>query len=225
MSLINQALKKAQHDRSTPPANSPVPGGGAADYRAPQPAVSRKNGLLAIMAGFAVLIGLVAGLTVLLLAREETPQTAPVTAAPPAEPIPAAATPAVTTKAPTATTTAATPAPATQQTLAGLAAARAAAEAAVAEQQASERAAQAASKEAARKAAAGPDPKLIDWLTKVKLNGVRIADNGESKVLLNNEAFGIGDTVNYVLGLKVLVIQEQRVLFVDPNGQKYLKRL
>ena len=54
---------------------------------------------------------------------------------------------------------------------------------------------------------------------------MRLADDGNSKVILNNDVYGIGDTVNYSLGLSILIIQEKRVLFVDRNDKKYVKRL
>jgi len=35
----------------------------------------------------------------------------------------------------------------------------------------------------------------------------------------------LGEYVNFKLGLKVMIIQEKRILFVDENGKKYMKRL
>lgn len=222
MSLINQALKKAQHDRSTMPASNPVPESSAGMQRAPQTGARNNNTTLAVIAGFAVLIGLVAGLTVLLLSGSDS-RPAPLAQAPSPQAVQAEPKP-ISDPRPTELKTA-EPSPAAQGKLAELAAAREAAEAEAAKQREAELAAKAAAEEAARKAAAKPDPKIIDWLSKVKLAGVRIADNGESKVLLNNDAYGIGDTVNYSLGVKVLIIQEKRVLFVDRNDKKYLKKL
>ena len=46
-----------------------------------------------------------------------------------------------------------------------------------------------------------------------------------SKVILNNKAYSVGDTVNLRLGLKILIIQEKRLLFIDANGKKYMKQL
>ena len=211
MSLINQALKKAQQDRSGAASSSFAPQGSSATG-APAPSGSKnKFSTLAIIGGFAVLIGLVAGLTVLLLSGEDAPPAASVaTETPVQEPAPQPAQPLPTTPANTQTAPAPTPAE--------LEAANAAAEAKLAAEKA-------AAEEAARKAAAGPNPKIIDWLSKVKLAGVRLSEGSENKVLLNNDAYGVGDTVNYSLGLKVLIIQEKRVLFIDKNDKKYLKKL
>jgi hypothetical protein len=38
-------------------------------------------------------------------------------------------------------------------------------------------------------------------------------------------SYSVGETVNLGLGLKVLIIQEKRILFIDPNGKKYLKQV
>lgn len=225
MSLINQALKKAQRDRSAAPTSNPIPESNSGMQAAPRAGSGTNKGLaLGIIAGFSLLIGVVAGLTVLLLSGDdqqpaplaEAQQPAKVEAPAPAPQPSVAASPAPTSSAPTSSA---------NDTLSELAAAREAAEAEAAKQREAMLAAQAAEEEAARKAAATPDPKIIDWLSKVKLAGVRIADNGDSKVLLNNDAYGAGDTVNYSLGVKVLIIQESRVLFVDKNDKKYLKKL
>ena len=221
MSLINKALKKAQSDRSAMPAGNPLPEGSNHMQSAPPAARGTHKGIvLGTVAGFAILIGLVAGLTVLLLSGD-TPQATPV------------AQPAVAVQPPNTRPMAAAPAPLVAQapattpedTLAALAAARQAAEAEAAKQRDAKIAAQTAADEAARSAAATPDAKIIDWLSKVKLVGVRLADDGNSKVILNNDVYGIGDTVNYSLGLSILIIQEKRVLFVDRNDKKYVKRL
>lgn len=230
MSLINQALKKAQRDRSAAPTSNPIPESNSGMQAAPRAGSGTNKGLaLGIIAGFSLLIGVVAGLTVLLLSGDdqqpaplaEAQQPAKVEAPAPAPQPAVAASPAPTSSAPTTSA----PTSSANDTLSELAAAREAAEAEAAKQREAMLAAQAAEEEAARKAAATPDPKIIDWLSKVKLAGVRIADNGDSKVLLNNDAYGAGDTVNYSLGVKVLIIQESRVLFVDKNDKKYLKKL
>lgn len=102
--------------------------------------------------------------------------------------------------------------------------AREAAEAqAAAEAKAAAAAAKAAEEEAAR-AAAAPSDAIIEWLGKAKVSAVRLSDT-ESKVILNGQTYTVGEFVNYKLGLKVLVIQEKRLLFVDKNGKKYMKRL
>jgi hypothetical protein len=81
-----------------------------------------------------------------------------------------------------------------------------------------------ATADATARAAAPPSDEAIAWLGNARLSGVRISET-DSRIILNGRAYGIGDYVNFNLGLKVMVIQEERVLFVDDNGKKYMKRL
>ena len=57
-----------------------------------------------------------------------------------------------------------------------------------------------------------------------KITGVRLSDTG-NKVILNNKAYAAGETAHFGLKLKVLLIQQHRVFFIDANGKKYMKRL
>lgn len=177
---------------------------------------------LGLVAAFAVMLGLIAVLAVMLLKEEPIAEPAPAINTAQAKPqASASAEPAATISAPL-------PPAESPEVLAELQRAREAAEAEAARQRKAELAAAAAKKaaeeEAARKAAAQPDPKIIDWLSKVTISGVRLSGT-ESKVLLNDDAYSVGDTVNYSLGLKVYIIQDKRVLFIDKNDKKYLKRL
>ena len=231
MSLINQALKKAQNDRSSAPQSPSLSGSNT--ISTPQTEKRGPNvGLtLTLVAAFAVMLGLIAVLAVMLLKDKPIVEPAPTSNTAQVEP--EASTPAepatVTPPQPLETTE-------SPEVLAELQRAREAAEAEAARQReaaeaeaarlaAAAAAKKAAEEEAARKAAAKPDPKVIDWLSKVTISGVRLSGGTDSKVLLNDDAYGVGDTVNYSLGLKVYVIQEQRVLFIDKNDKKYLKRL
>lgn len=81
-----------------------------------------------------------------------------------------------------------------------------------------------AAEEAAARAAAEPSQKIIDWLTEAQVTGVKLSATN-SKVILNGKSYGVGEYVNFALGLKIMIIQEERILFVDKNGQKYMKRL
>ncbi len=220
MSLINQALRKAQHQRT--PNRSAT----AADHAsAPQPnhhqnsSTSKPGLVIGLAAGIALLIGLVAGLTIVVLRKDPAPAVQQAT-------LPVAPINPVT---PTATQTQPliTPAPlpaATQSieqdkpsVLHELRLAREAAEAKVATEAA-------AAQKAAATAIAKPSQDIIQWLGQAKVSGVRISASG-SKVILNNKAYSVGETVNFGLGLKVLIIQEKRLLFIDPNGKKYMKQL
>jgi hypothetical protein len=204
MSLINQALRKAQRDRSPNRMASP-----AERTAAPESAYTPSNGMppglvLGLVAGIALLIGLVAGLLVVILQKDPAPiqqAISPATQAVAVQAITRAPAPAqtVTRKQPSV--------------LEELRIARQAAEAKAA-----------ADAVAAEKAAAKPGQNIISWLSAATVSGIRLSDTG-NKVILNNKSYVVGESVNYALGIKVLVIQEERVLFIDANGKKYMKQL
>jgi len=223
MSLINQALRKAQQQRTpSRPAT-------AADHASASPTNYRGNSnqsglLIGLVAGIALLIGLVAGLTIVVLRIDPasvTQQAATLSA--PVKQI-APATPVIQPLAPP------TPAPTqpleqgSPSVLNDLRLARVAAEAKAAADATSAKQVEAAKQLAATKAAAKPSQDIIQWLGKSKISGVRLSTSG-NKVILNNKAYSVGETVNLGLGLKVLIIQEKRILFIDPNGKKYLKQV
>jgi len=231
MSLINQALRKAQRDRS--PNRMPQPGEqGPAAY-----ANSATNGLrptlvVGLVIALAVLLGLVAGLSVVLFKGEsaapaQPPATAPLAGT--AAPAPAPDTPVDPPITPPSATARvkpeAAPAPGVVEELRRAREATEAEAAAQAEAAAAKAAAEAKAAEVeAARAAAQPSEDIIDWLGRAKLSGVRLSDT-ESKVILNGQAYAVGEYVNFKLGLKVMIIQESRVLFMDNNGKKYMKRL
>ena len=223
MSLINQALRKAQQQRTpSRPAT-------AADHASASPTNYRGNSnqsglLIGLVAGIALLIGLVAGLTIVVLRKDPTPVTQQAATLPaPVKQI-APATPVIQPLAPP------TPAPTqpleqgSPSVLNDLRLARVAAQAKAAADATSAKQVEAAKQLAATKAAAKPSQDIIQWLGKSKISGVRLSTSG-NKVILNNKAYSVGETVNLGLGLKVLIIQEKRILFIDPNGKKYLKQV
>jgi hypothetical protein len=223
MSLINQALRKAQQQRTpSRPAT-------AADHASASPTNYRGNSnqsglLIGLVAGIALLIGLVAGLTIVVLRIDPAPVTQQAATLPaPVKQI-APATPVIQPLAPP------TPAPTqpleqgSPSVLNDLRLARVAAEAKAAADATSAKQVEAAKQLAATKAAAKPSQDIIQWLGKSKISGVRLSTSG-NKVILNNKAYSVGETVNLGLGLKVLIIQEKRILFIDPNGKKYLKQV
>ncbi|MEZ7842520.1 MAG: hypothetical protein QMB33_00380 [Opitutales bacterium] len=223
MSLINQALRKAQQQRT--PSRTAT----AADHASASPTNYRGNSnqsglLIGLVAGIALLIGLVAGLTIVVLRIDPAPVTQQAATLPaPVKQI-APATPVIQPLAPP------TPAPTqpleqgSPSVLNDLRLARVAAEAKAAADATSAKQVEAAKQLAATKAAAKPSQDIIQWLGKSKISGVRLSTSG-NKVILNNKAYSVGETVNLGLGLKVLIIQEKRILFIDPNGKKYLKQV
>lgn len=232
MSLINQALRKAQRDRT--PNRMPQPGEPSPTAYGSSSANGMRPGLIiSLVIVVALLIGLVAGLSVVIFRADRAPPAERMATAPqsPLErPAPAPA-PTATPVDPQITPPAASttpeiqPAPSVVEELRkaretteaeAAAQAKAAADRAAAEAQAAE--------EAAARAAVQPSEDIIEWLGLAKITGVRLSDT-QSKVILNGKTYGVGDYVNFRLGLKVMVIQENRILFVDDNGTKYLKRL
>ena len=230
MSLINEALRKAQRDRTPSQMYGATeqPANYAPSYT---PQTNKRGLLIGLIIGIAVLIGLVAGLTITLLKKEPAPTqqyTQPASPPPTAQPgrtlpEPTAATQPIQplTARATATTTASTPANESDSAniLEQLQLARAAAET---KAEAAKKAA--AEQPAKTTATVPPNQNIINWLSQARISGVRLSDSG-NKVILNNKAYAVGETVHFGLGLKVLIIQQARVLFIDANGKKYMKRL
>jgi len=243
MSLINQALRKAQRDRTPnrmaqPGEQSPVAyASSAASGMSPALVIS-------LVIAVALLIGLVVGLSVVIFKGDSTPPQQ-VATTPPATPEPGgssqtATPPAISTTVGPQITQPETTAPVVEARVESgvvgeLRKAREAAEAevaarakAAAEKEAAEAEKEAAeaivAEKAAARAAAQPSEDIITWLGSAKLSGVKISET-ESKVILNGRPYAVGEYVNFKLGLKIMIIQEERVLFVDNNGKKYMKRL
>lgn len=230
MSLINQALRKAQRDRN--PSQIGAAGDAAqpvSDAYAPPSSGTKPVLIISLIVGIALLVGLVAGLSVVLLQKSNPAPAQTATPPPPAHAItspgatsasqpgplqPQAVTASDAQGAPTLTT-------AGPDLLQELRVAREAAEAKAAAEAQAAREAEAA---AAQRAAAEPNPDIIQWLAEARVTGVRLSEAG-NKVLINNRAYGVGEVVHYGFGLKVLIIQEHRILFVDGNDQRYMKRL
>jgi len=219
MSLINQALRKAQQQR-TPSRPATAADHASASHPNYTGNFNKSGLLIGLVAGIALLIGLVAGLTIVVLRKDPAPVAQQAATLPaPAKQI-APATPVIQPLAvPTQPLEQDSP-----SVLNDLRIARVAAEAKAAADATSAKQVEAAKQLAATKAAAKPSQDIIQWLGKSKISGVRLSTSG-NKVILNNNAYLVGETVNVGLGLKVLIIQEKRILFIDPNGKKYLKQL
>ena len=242
MSLINQALRKAQRDRT--PSTLHSAGAQPAAYAPGAAEPSNKRGLLiGLTLGVAVLVGLVAGLSIAVFkqtpaaapppsTRPESPQSSAGTAALPeatqaaAQSEPTAATQPIQPLTAASTMTAATiptNEPDSADVLQQLQRARAAAQAkAAAEAEAAQKAD--AMQAAETKITIPANQDIVNWLSQAKITGVRLSDSG-NKVILNNKPYATGETVHFALGLKVLIIQQARVFFIDANGKKYMKRL
>lgn len=223
MSLINQALRKAQRDRtpnSMPQADEQSP----AAYASTAASVMSPSLAIGLVIAVAVLIGLVAGLSVVIFKGGDASRViashqalSSTDSAPQSMPKPVAQTTLtpVEQNFPASLETEQERAkiedPPRPSVVDELREARKAAEVQAAE-------------EAALRAAAIPSEAIIAWLGIAKLSGVKLAGT-ESKVILNGKPYAVGESVNFKLGLKVMIIQEKRVLFIDNSGKKYMKRL
>ncbi len=223
MSLINQALRKAQRDRT--PQRMPESGAAVtAPFTTPNGMKpSWMIGLLA--AAVVLLLGVFGGMSLVLLNSKKTPSagqpavasstTAPATEEPASanEPALAATTPADSAQAPNAAPAALerlTNAPVIEELRQASAAAGVMAAAA------------AQPKAAAEQATVQPNQEIIDWLARIQISGERLPTN-ENRIRLNGKSYAAGEYVHPELSLRVFIIEEKRALFIDENHKKYLK--
>ncbi len=239
MSLINEALKKAQHVRTgeTVGTMAPLPGGGSrvAKHSAPRTA----QPLVLITAGAIVLIVLSVVATVFLVNRPADPQPS-VAATPKAAASPPAATPPASSSvivvqmgapppasphtviptppghsqppaATATTTTAATPSATVPAPAPSLAAATATAE-----------------RSAPAPLPVAPSPPKLEerailFVDAIKVAGVRAFGN-ESRVLINDRVFRLNEIVERTFGLRLSKVEVNALTFTDANGAVYVKR-
>lgn len=64
-----------------------------------------------------------------------------------------------------------------------------------------------------------PNPAISDWVAALNITGVRTGER--SKVLMNNRVYSPGDTVNYDFELKLTEITPSTLAFQDSNGATY----
>lgn len=239
MSLINDALKKAQKRHAQGPAAPlppPVPGG-AAPGGSParnQPPSSRLFALFALSA--VVLVALSVLATVYLLRRPVAvvpvavqPPPAPVlaekTAPPAAAKIPAPSAAVVVPTSPAA-------APAPPVAAAPLSPPPAKTPPPVAPAAVSVAAATPAAPPAIQPPMVSlapppldptkPDPKIAAYVDALQVAGVRITSNG-GKVLMNDRVYRQNDVVDRLLGLRLKKVEEDTLIFVDERGVTYTK--
>lgn len=207
MSLINEALKKAQRQRSDIPSGA-MPSAGGFDQRGPRP--MRTQSIVLLVAGAAVLVVFSVVITVYLVNRN------PGSAATP----PVAATP--TPLAPAVDLTA--PPPVIVAPAIAVATPVAEAEPAVAET-----AAPAVTPAVApiaippiAPAARQPELHIQLFVDAIRVMGVR-SSGGESKVLMNDRVYRVNDIVDRALVLKLVKVEPELLTFTDPNGMVYTK--
>ena len=188
MSLINEALRKVQNQRTQTPelgSNTKNPSFNYTDR-------PNQTGLMiGLGACIIILIGLIAGLTVILISKDK-PQTVQ-------QPVSGKSEASVSEKV--------TP-PSTSKTA----------------KESTKPETELPTSEIIETPAPEPNQEIVDWLAQSRVTGVRIT-HSSSKVILNNDAFMPGDSVNMNLGLKILEIEAQRIILIDSNGVKYVKVL
>lgn len=231
MSLINDALKKAQRERTGgAPETTPVPGGGS---RPPIEAQRRANRgpQLTLIAGGAIAGMVLAGGAVWFF-RSPPPPTAPST------PVRAEASPAIAaTAAPAATPPASIPAPVASQAQSGPGPVLTPAESTPAKSSTSTeptvstaaRAVATPSHEPMRANPPAPSAaptltlaKLAEIVDALRVTGIRPA-GADSKVLLNDRVFRLGDVVDLAHGVRLTGATANSLTFSEPSGLVYTR--
>lgn len=217
MSLINDALKKAQRQRgdSNPPSPSapsaaPMPGPlSAAPSRRATPA-SRPQLLLL---GVGTLLGLALALGAVFLLRQPEP---PASATPPAAAsvAPEPARTAAAEPAASLPVTASSPTPAKAEEAPLLTVSTRPSEPAP------------VLTPAASPATPATPPRasltMIQTIEAFRIAGVR-ASGPDSKVLMNDRVYRIGDTVDHALGIRISAVTANSITFVDEAGAAYTR--
>lgn len=222
MSLINDALKRAQRDR-TSHAQAPLPHAPGASSLRP----AGRSGPPWLLIGLGATIGGLFALVAVLLLRPSAPASAPIAAAAPlaapATPPPAtqasaavASPPAVTL--PVSLTSTETPSAATS-TAATLTADPVRATAATAPLVIPSVPAPVAATPAGP---ARPTPRLIQAVEALRVTGIRAA-GADSKVLMNDRVYRVGDIVDHELQIRLTAATAQSLTFVDETGASYTR--
>jgi len=234
MSLINDALKKAQRQRTVDAAGvaPPMPGeSGTRVTRRGKPLASQL--VLLIVAASAVLVVISVVATVYLLREPSTPATTPtlvqnsqpagqIPAPPDSSPVspvvfiplaPPTDTPVaqipepVSLPAPASTTLPAAPPVVNTPPPAPVVAIQ--------------------TEPASRPVApAGdvPDERILDYIDRLHVLGVR-SSGSDSRVLMNDRVYRVNDVVDRGLGLRLIEVQSGRLDFEDARGMRYTKTL
>jgi hypothetical protein len=247
MSLINDALKKAQHQRTGAPTDqAPMPGT-PQGYRAAQ---LNKPGsgmptqtLVLIIAGIAGLIAVCVVITVIVTRREPAAVAAPPVRSAAAKPTPPPTTaavipPIVVAAAPTPArveiampkTIVAEPVKTEAVRLEPIKPAPVQPTAVatpkphpVAVTAPPVAAPPAVVQEAPKPVAPGTqDIRILTLLDALRVTGIR-SSGAESKVLMNDRVYRINDMIDYTLGIKLTKVAADSLTFTDPNGTVYVK--
>ncbi|MEM1223617.1 MAG: hypothetical protein AAGH40_12745 [Verrucomicrobiota bacterium] len=222
MSLINQALRKAQRDRTPnrmPSVNAEA--GMSSSYAAPP---KRGPGLIiGLVLGIAILVGIVAGLTVLLLQKKPATAMAQNETAPAlkAETITSPQTaPAPTAPTSTATASASVMQPPTVQAPAQSIEPVAPTNSLLAQMGAAREEVQEKVEAAEIQANLKSSPDVLEWLSTAQVAGVRLSAKG-NKAIINGKTYKVGDTIDYELEIRVVSIAQNLITLSDANSKEY----
>jgi hypothetical protein len=232
MSLINDALKKAQKQRTgdgQPLSTLPSVGG------EPAARIAKRNKplgfnsmMLWISAGGGALVVLLVGGFFLVRFMHSPPETPPakpatVSVAQVAPPKPAEATPAPARPAESTGTTFVLPlAPTTATASAPVTVAPVIAETKPVVVESVAAAAPPPPSVESPRPIFKMEPKAVTYIEGVRVAGIRYSGS-DSKVLMNDHVYRVGDIVEHQLGLKLAVISAGALTFEDERGARYTR--
>lgn len=218
MSLINNALKKAQRQRSESAASAPLPGGSGNRPNRRGKAMPAQT-LLIIVAGACAVVALSVAATIYFLHEPNSPQTENlVVASTPVEPAPikleTQPSPAPVITIPTATAEAPVQAEPALEIVE---------QTEVKPEPADEVIVQSIPEpQPLPQPAPRPDVNVYAFIDQLQVMGVRFS-GADSKVLMNDRVYRVNDIVDRNLGLRLAEVAPDRLTFVDANGASYTK--
>ena len=229
MSLINEALKKAQKLRTGEPGATmaPMPGGGSIAKRG---AARSTQQLVLIASGAMVLVVLSVVGTFWFVHRTPEPKPAPqpttVKSAAPASPSAAPVIAAITAPAVAVEPPSTTPLPPAEKRREP--AVSAAEKTAATKQTATPTSVTEAPSPSPTLAAVAPtvpiatDPRVHVFVDGVKVMGIR-SSGDDSRVLMGDRVFRVNDIVDRNLGVRLTKVESSALTFTDSNGAIYVK--
>ncbi len=224
MSLINDALKKAQHQRTGNPVDTPPMPGTALGAGGVQRGKALPAQTLAMaFAGATAAVVLAVVITVYFFNREPARITAPPAPAP--KPIvheavaataPVIVAPVIAQASPAAIDLSSVKLPAAE------AAAAAEPKPEVAAPSSVPVAATAGPAPTPAGSAAPQDIRILTFIDAIRVTGIRSSGH-ESKVLMNDRVYRINDMVDYTLAIRLVKVSAEGLTFTDANGTVYVK--
>jgi hypothetical protein len=216
MSLISDALKKAQRQRTGPDTVPPIPGVSRAARTEP----SSSQSMVWIIAGAVGLVVVAVGLTIFFLRPKAG---APAPALPSLAMAKSAAAPAADSASPPATVPV-IPAPApvvvSRAPASPIAATPVITEPAASPADAASPSGQPVTTKRTKNADA--DPRIIAFVDAIRVTGIR-SSGTDSKVLMNDKVFRVNDIVERMLNVRLTAVDTDSLTFVDENGVVYTK--